>query len=80
MLAARWAEVLPRLDRLRLLGPELEPGEVLVTLDDVLTRTPEKRRFWELCTTRIITAEDHRYISGRGRRSSNTFWCSSCSV
>ena len=51
---------------LRHLGPNLEPEEVLATVDEVLTRKPQKRCFWELRTARIVTSEGTRYLSGTG--------------
>ena len=51
---------------LRHLGPTLEPDEVLTTVDEVLTRKPQKRCFWELRTARIVTPEGTRYLSGTG--------------
>ena len=51
---------------LRHLGPTLEPDEVLATVDEVLTRKPQKRCFWELRTARIVTPEGTRYLSGTG--------------
>lgn len=51
---------------LRHLGPTLEPDQVLATTDEVLTRKPQKRCFWELRTARIVTPEGTRYLSGTG--------------
>jgi hypothetical protein len=51
---------------LRYLGPTLEPDEVLATVDEVLTRKPQKRCFWELRTARIVTPQGTRYLSGTG--------------
>jgi hypothetical protein len=51
---------------LRHLGPTLEPDAVLATPDEVLTRKPQKRCFWELRTARIVTPEGSRYLSGTG--------------
>jgi hypothetical protein len=51
---------------LRHLGPELGPDEVLTTVDEVLTRKPQKRCFWELRTARVVTREGTRYLSGTG--------------
>lgn len=51
---------------LRKLGPEVAPDEILVTADEVLTRKPEPRCFWELRTARIVTATGTRYLSGTG--------------
>ena len=48
------------------LGPELEADQVLATTDEVLTRKPQKRCFWELRTAKIVTPEGVRYLSGTG--------------
>ena len=53
-------------NQLRLLGPQIGPDQVLVTTDEVLTRAPERRRFNELRTARILTSAGTRYLSGRG--------------
>ena len=39
---------------------------MLATTDEVLTRKPQKRCFWELRTARIVTPEGTRYLSGTG--------------
>ncbi|MFL5804900.1 MAG: hypothetical protein ACJ8CR_24540 [Roseiflexaceae bacterium] len=51
---------------LRHLGPALEREQILLTVDEVLTRRSEPHRFWELRTARIVTAEGYRYLSGVG--------------
>lgn len=51
---------------LRRLGPEVGPAEVVASADEVLTRRPQRRQFWELRTARVITAEGYRYVSGTG--------------
>lgn len=66
MLAARRREATCGLEDLRHLGPELEPGQVLLTTDDVLTRTPQKQHFWEVRTACLTTAAGTRYLSGTG--------------
>lgn len=52
--------------QLRRLGPEVAETEILVTADEVLTRKPEPRCFWELRTARVVTAAGSRYLSGTG--------------
>jgi len=47
-------------------GPELEPNQVLLTVDEVLTRRPEAGHFLELRTARIMTERGSRYLSGIG--------------
>lgn len=66
VLAARREEQELSTEELRRLGPEVEDDQVLVTADEVLTRRPEKRRFWELRTARVATKEGFRYVSGWG--------------
>jgi hypothetical protein len=53
-------------EELRQLGPELEANQVLLTVDEVLTRKPEASRFLELRTARIVTATGSRYLTGVG--------------
>ena len=66
VLAARRAEAMCPLEDLRHLGPEVEPTQVLLTVDEVLTRTPEAGHFLELRTARIMTQRGSRYLSGVG--------------
>lgn len=51
---------------LRRLGPEVASDQVLVTTDEVLTRKPARRQFWELRTARVMTTQGSRYLSGTG--------------
>ena len=66
VLHARRQEAPQTVAQLRFLGPELEADQVLLTTDEVLTRTPEHRRFWELRTARMTTRAGTRYLSGTG--------------
>lgn len=66
VLAARQEDARLSLKQLRFLGPELAPEAVLLTLDEVLTRKPQRRCFNELRTARIMTSNGTRYVSGRG--------------
>jgi hypothetical protein len=66
VLAARRAEVACPVEALRNLGPELEPNQVLLTVDEVLTRKPAAGHFLELRTARIVTERGSRYLSGIG--------------
>jgi hypothetical protein len=68
VLAARRAQNTLAVENLRHLGPELEADQVLVTVDEVLTRKPEPHQYWELRTARVVTAEGYRYLSGVGER------------
>ena len=51
-------------EEVRRLGPEVGPAEVVASADEVLTRRPQRRQFWELRTARVATAEGFRYVSG----------------
>jgi len=53
-------------EEVRRLGPEVGPAEVVASADEVLTRRPQRRQFWELRTARVATAEGFRYVSGTG--------------
>ena len=66
VLAVRRAEATCSIEELRHLGPELELNQVLVTVDEVLTRKPETGHFLELRTARIVTERGSRYLSGVG--------------
>ncbi len=66
VLAARRTEAACPLEELRHLGPALEPKQVLLTVDEVLTRRPEAGHFPELRTARIMTEHGSRYLSGIG--------------
>jgi hypothetical protein len=66
VLAARRVEGARPVEELRQEGPELAADQVLVTVDEVLTRKPEPHHFWELRTARVITADGYRYLSGVG--------------
>jgi hypothetical protein len=66
VLAARRAEATCPIEELRHLGPELEPNQVLLTVDEVLTRRQSAGHFLELRTARIMTERGSRYLSGIG--------------
>ncbi len=66
VLAARRAETTCVVEDLRHLGPALEPNQVLLTVDEVLTRKPVAGHFLELRTARIMTERGFRYLSGMG--------------
>jgi hypothetical protein len=51
---------------LRRLGPQVAPGQIVVSGDEVLVRQPQKRTFLELRTAQVRTAEGCRYLSGTG--------------
>ena len=66
VLMARREEPNRTVEELRQLGPELEPEQVLLTVDEVLTPRCRGGRFVELRTARVVTARGSRYISGVG--------------
>jgi hypothetical protein len=66
VLAVQRANAICPVEALRYLGPELEPEQVLLTVDEVLTRKPEAGHFLELRTARIMTEHGSRYLSGVG--------------
>ncbi len=66
MLAVRQAEASRPVAELRHLGPQLAPDEVLVTVDEVLTRQAASHHFWELRTARLTTSQGYRYVSDSG--------------
>jgi hypothetical protein len=66
VLAARRAETTCSVEELPQLGPALEPNQVLLTVDEVLTRRAQPSHFLELRTARIRMAAGERYVSGVG--------------
>jgi hypothetical protein len=65
VLAAREEDAQMPLAALRRLGPEVAPGQLLLVLDEVLTRAPGQGQFHELRTACLLTTETRRYLSGR---------------
>ena len=72
VLAARRAEVTCSVEDLRHLGPGLEADQVLLTVDEVLTRRPQAGYFLELRTARLMMAGGYRYFSVSVWHSSST--------
>jgi hypothetical protein len=66
VLAIRRLEVDRSNQDLRHLGPPLAPGQVLLTIDEVLVRTQARQRFPEVHTALIVTAAGARSLSGVG--------------
>jgi len=71
VLAARRADVHCPIEDLRHLGPKLAPEQVLLTVDEVLTRQPQAGHFLELRTARLVTEHGYRDLSGGTPRSSS---------
>jgi hypothetical protein len=65
VLAARCEEQ-ATIEKLRRLGPEVQPGQIVAATDDVEVRRPEHRRKLTIRTARIATPEGFRYLSGGG--------------
>ena len=64
VMQARQAEATARADRLRRLGPQVQPGEVIASVDEIEVRRPQKRRFLQLGTAYVRTPKGYRYLSG----------------
>jgi len=46
------------------LGPKVNENQVVASVDGVQVRRPEKRRFHELRTAKVVTSKGYRYVSG----------------
>jgi hypothetical protein len=66
VLGARRADAAWPAADLRHLGPELEEGQALAMIDEVLTRAQMRRTFIEIRTARIATSAGYRYLTGMG--------------
>lgn len=64
VLQVRQADARASAEQLRRLGPDLQPGELLASVDEVAVRRPEQRRFLELGTAYVQTVNGYRYLSG----------------
>jgi hypothetical protein len=64
VMQARRAETTTTAADLRRLGPEVQPGQIIASTDDVQVRRPEKRRWLDLRTAYVRTALGYRYLSG----------------
>jgi len=67
VLEARKVEQEISVSKLRKLGPEIQPEQIVVATDDVQVRKPERRKWWSLRTARIATQDGYRYLSGSGK-------------
>ncbi|MFC1715376.1 hypothetical protein ACFL6S_17035 [Candidatus Poribacteria bacterium] len=47
------------------LGPKVNDNQVVASVDGVQVRRPEKRRFHELRTAKVVTSKGYRYVSGK---------------
>ena len=64
VMQTRQAETTASAEQLRRLGPQVQPGEVVASVDGIQVRRPQKRRFLELETAYVRTANGYRYLSG----------------
>jgi hypothetical protein len=64
VMQARRAEPTATAADLRRLGPQVPPGQIIASTDDVEVRRPEKRRWLDLRTAYVRTAQGYRYLSG----------------
>ena len=64
VLQVRREEPARKAAELRRLGPEVQPGEVVASVDEIVVRRPEKRSFLELGTACVRTTTGYRYLSG----------------
>lgn len=53
-------------ERLRSLGPEVQPEQTIAATDDILVRRPQASKWLTLRVARIATAKGYRYLSGVG--------------
>ena len=64
VMQVRCEEPARKAEELRRLGPEVQPGEVVTSVDEIVVRRPEKRRFLELGPACVRTTAGYRYLSG----------------
>jgi len=53
-------------ERLRRLGPQVQPDQIVAATDDVEVRRPERKSKLYIRTARIATREGFRYLNGHG--------------
>jgi hypothetical protein len=63
-MQVRREEPARKAEELRRLGPEVQSGEVVASVDEIVVRRPEKRSFLELGTACVRTTSGYRYLSG----------------
>ncbi|QUY44150.1 hypothetical protein [Acaryochloris marina] len=61
--AAYWSA-----EKLRCLGPEIQPGQTIAATDDILVRQPQASKWLTMRVARIATTKGCRYLSGTGSR------------
>lgn len=65
VIQVRREEPTLRAEELRRLGSQVQPDEIIASTDEIVVRRPENRRFLELGTACVHTAEGYRYLSGK---------------
>ena len=53
-------------EKLRCLGPEIQPGQTIAATDDILVRRPQASQWLSIRVARIATPKGYRYLSGTG--------------
>ena len=53
-------------ERLRCLGPEIQPEQTIAATDDILVRQPQASKWLTIRVARIATTKGFRYLSGTG--------------
>ena len=53
-------------EKLRRLGPEIQPDQTIAATDDILVRRPQASKWLTIRVARIATATGYRYLSGTG--------------
>ncbi|MGR3280458.1 hypothetical protein ACSYAD_36000, partial [Acaryochloris marina NIES-2412] len=61
--AAYWSA-----EKLRCLGPEIQPEQTIAATDDILVRQPQASKWLTMRVARIATTKGCRYLSGTGSR------------
>ncbi len=74
VIEARQADRDASAGQLRRLGPEVQPGEIIASVDDVAVRRPEDRSFLELRTGYVRTKSGCRYLSGSAEQVLAQLW------
>ena len=53
-------------EKLRCLGPEIQPEQTIAATDDILVRQPQASKWLTIRVARIATTKGFRYLSGTG--------------
>ena len=58
------AQAIVEVSDLASLGPKVSDNQVVASVDGIQVRRPQKRRFHELRTAKVVTPKGYRYVSG----------------